>query len=58
MTYAEDLYFLAKVIFIQCIIMLLNFVLYSMRGELDKATIPPIKSKQCIAYTGVHICVA
>ena len=38
--------------------MLLNFVLYSKRDELDKATTPPIKNKQCAAYTGVQICVA
>ena len=37
--------------------MLFNFVLYSMRDELDKATTPPIKIKQCVAYTGVQICV-
>ena len=34
--------------------MLLNFVLHSMR-ELDKATTPSIKTKQCVAYTGVEI---
>ena len=45
-------------IFIQCIITLLNFVLYSMRDELDKATAPAVKNKQCVAYTGVQICVA
>ena len=39
--------------------MLPNFVLYSMRDELDKATTPSIKNKQCVAlYTGVQICVA
>ena len=36
--------------------MLLNFILLSMRDELDKATPPPIKNKQCIAHTGVEIC--
>ena len=55
MTYAEDLYLLSMVMFIRRIIMLLNFVLYSMRDELDKATTPSIKNKQCAAYTGVEI---
>ena len=36
--------------------MLLNFVLNSMRDELDKATTPTIKNKQCVASTGVEIC--
>ena len=36
--------------------MLLNFILYSMRDELNKATTPPIKNKQYEAYTGVEIC--
>ena len=36
--------------------MLLNFILHSMRDESDKATVPLIKNKQCIAYTGVKIC--
>ena len=58
MIYAEDLYLSAMVIFIQCMIMLLNFVLDSMRDELDKATTPPIKNKQCVACTAVRICVA
>ena len=58
MTCAEDVYLLAMVIFIQCIIMLLNFVLYSMRDELSKATTPPIKNKQCVAFTGVQKWVA
>ena len=58
MAYAEDLHFLAMIILIQCIIMLLNFISHSMRDELDKATTPPIKNKQCVAYTGVQMCVA
>ena len=58
MTYAEDVYLLAMVIFIQRIIMLLNFVFIHMRDELDKAPTLPIKNKQCVAYTGVQICVA
>ena len=35
--------------------MLLNFILHSTRDELDKATTPPIKYKQCITYTEVEI---
>ena len=36
--------------------MLLNFILHSMRDESDKAISPPIKNKQCIAYSGLQIC--
>ena len=35
--------------------MLLNFVLHSMRDELDEATTPPIKNKRYVAYTRVEI---
>ena len=55
MTYGVSLYLLVLVIYVQCIIMLLNFVLQSIRDELDKATTPPIKNKQYVAYTGVQI---
>ena len=56
MTCAANLYLLAIVIYIQCTIMLFNFILHSMRDKLDKATTPLIKNKQCVAYTGVEIC--
>ena len=56
LTYALNLYLLAIVIYMQCIIMLLNFILHSMRDESDTAATPPIKNKQCVAYTGVGIC--
>ena len=56
MTDAVDLYVIAIVIGIQCIIMLLNFNLHSMRDESDKGTTSPIKNKQCITYTGVKKC--
>ena len=36
--------------------MLPNFILHSMRNESDTATTPPIKNKQCIAYTEMEIC--
>ena len=55
MTYGEDLYILVMVIYIQCIIMLPNFVLRSIRDELDRVTTPPIKNKQSVAYTWVGI---
>ena len=55
MTYAVNLYLLVMIIYIQCIIMLPNFALHSMRDELDKATTPPIKTKQYVAYTRVEI---
>ena len=53
MTDTVDLYFLTIVILIQSIIMLLNFILHSMRDESDKTSAPLIKNKQCIAYIGV-----
>ena len=56
MTYAEDLYILEMVIFIQRITMLLNFVLYSMRDEFGKARTAWIKNKQYVAYTEVQMC--
>ena len=37
--------------------MLLNFILPTMRDELDKATTLENKNWHCIAYTGVEICV-
>ena len=55
MTYAEDLYLLAMVLFIQCIIMLLKFVLYSMRDELDKDTTPQKKAVRSI-HRGTNMC--
>ena len=35
--------------------MLFNFILHSMRDELDKVTTPAIKNKQWVAYTVIEI---
>ena len=32
------------------------FVLHSMKDQLDTATMPLIKDKQSVAYTGIKIC--